>query len=268
MRAPRARTSRSLAAVGLLTLAACDGSGPATAPAPEPAPLRVAVVESFAAPAGEIARAFEQATGAVVVLEDGPAETLDREVRAGAGHAVLLAADEERPRRLEADGLAVPGTRITYAVGQLALWSPDPARPAGEAVLRGGDFESLAIPDPAASPYGVAARQVVERLAPRQGLADKLRLTADPGEALEAAASGAAQLALVASSQLAAGEIAKEGSWWSVPPGLHDPIRHQAVLLAAGADDPRARALLDFLAGPAAQEVVARYGYGVEQALE
>jgi len=124
------------------------------------------------------------------------------------------------------------------------------------------------MPDPAVSPYGAAARQVVERLVPARSLADRLLLTADPGEALEAAASGAAQLALVSRSQLAAGEIAQEGSWWSVPPELHDPIRHQAVLLTAGAGDPRARELLDFLAGPEAQEIVARYGYGVEQALE
>lgn len=264
----RPRTAASLAAAGVLTLAACSRSEPVPEPRPEPNPLRVAVVESFAAPAGEIARAFEEATGAAVAIDKGPAERLDREIRAGSGHAVLLAADEERPRRLEADGLAVPGMRVTYAVGQLALWSPDPARLAGEAVLRSGDFASLAMPDPTSSPYGVAARQVLDARAPTAGRADKLRLVADPGEALEAAASGAAQLAFVAGSQLATGELAAEGSWWIVPSELHDPIRHQAVLLAAGADDPRARELLGFLAGPAAQEIVARYGYGTEQALE
>ena len=268
--APHRSAPVRLLAVSVVLLAACSETapGPVDEPAAAPAPLRVAVVESFAAPAGEIARAFEAATGTAVVLAKGSAERLDQDVRAGADHALLLAADAERPRRLEADGLAVPGTRTTYAVGQLALWSPDPARPAGEAVLRSGDFETLAMPDPAVSPYGQAARQVIEGIAPREGLAERLRLTADPGEALEAAASGAAQLALVAGSHLAVGELAGEGSWWSVPPELHDPIRHQAVLLAPGADDPRARAFLAFLAGPEAQEIAARYGYGVEQALE
>jgi len=270
---PRHETRRvraaAVLALAVLALAACRQADPGAEPAPGSAggsePLRIAVVGSFGAPAREIARAFEEATGTAVAIDEGPAERLDRDVRAGVGYALLLAADEERPRRLEADGLAVAGTRTTYAVGQLALWSPDTARPAGEATLRSGDFDRLALPDPASSPYGSAARQALAALAPPEALADRLLLVADPGEALEAAASGAAQLALVAGSHLAMGELAEEGSWWSVPRGLHDPIRHQAVLLAAGADDPRAR---DFLAGPAAQEIVARYGYGVEQPLE
>lgn len=264
------KAALAIAALALtpLALAACGPDATTGGPEAAAGPLRVAVVESFAAAAQEIVRAFEEADHTVVVLEAAPAERLDQQIRAGAAYAVLLAADEERPRRLQADGLAVPGTRATYAIGQLALWSPDPARTAGEGLLRSGDFESLAIPDPAASPYGAAARQVLDRLAPGPGLADKLRLTADPGEALETAASGGAELAMVAAAQLAQGEIAKDGSRWIVPPDLHDPIRHQAVLLTAGRDDPRARRLLAFLAGPEAQAVLERYGYGVEQALE
>jgi molybdate transport system substrate-binding protein len=264
----RAALAVATLALATLALAACGPDASPDSPESTAEPLRVAVVQSFAASAREIVRAFEKADHTAVELEVAPAEQLDQQIRAGAGYAVLLAADEERPRRLEADGHAVPGTRATYAIGQLALWSPDPARTAGEGLLRSGDFASLAIPDPAASPYGAAARQVLDRLVPGPGLADKLRLTADPGEALGTAASGGDELAMVAASQLTQGEVAKEGSRWIVPPGLHDPIRHQAVVLTAGRDDPRARRLLAFLAGPEAQAVLERYGYGVEQALE
>ena len=36
----------------------------------------------------------------------------------------FFSADEERPRLLEKEGKAQMGTRYTYALGKLVLWSP------------------------------------------------------------------------------------------------------------------------------------------------
>ncbi len=58
------------------------------------------------------------------------------------------------------------------------------------------------------------------------------------------------------------GRIAR-GSAWRVPASLHEPIRQDAVLLAAGKDSEAARALLQYLRGDAARAVIRSYGYGI-----
>ena len=113
----------------------------------------VAVAANFAMPMQKIATAFERATGHRAVVAVGSTGRFYAQVRNGAPFQVLLAADDETPARLEAEGLGVPGSRFTYAVGRLALWSAAPGRvdPRGE-VLRQGGFDRLAIADPRLAP--------------------------------------------------------------------------------------------------------------------
>ena len=89
-------------------------------------PVTVGVASNFIAPMGELVSAFEQATGHVVQVSSASTGVLYAAARNGARYAALLAADSERPRRLEEEGIAVAGTRFTYAVGSLVLWSADP----------------------------------------------------------------------------------------------------------------------------------------------
>ena len=59
---------------------------------------------------------------------------------------VFLSADDERPKKAEAEGFAVSGTRFTYAVGRLVLYSKMPGLvDGGGAVLKSGRFEHLSI---------------------------------------------------------------------------------------------------------------------------
>lgn len=210
----------------------------------------VAVASNFAEPAGEIAAGFEAATGHRVILSAGATGALYARIVNGAPYDVLLAADAERPARLEAEGRAVPGSRFTYAVGRLVLWSPDPERiadgPAAIAAMTG----RLAIAHPDLAPYGAAAAEMLAAL----GLDPPLVRGENVGQAYALVATGNAELGLVAAAQLRHGE----GSRWLVPADLHAPIRQDAVLLR---DGPAARAFLDWLRGPEAAAVIAAWGY-------
>ena len=231
-------------------------SGAATA-----ADTPVAVAANFTEPAKEIAAAFARVSGHTATLSFGSSGAFVTQIDHGAPFTVFLSADAQRPARLEADGLTVAGTRFTYATGRLMLYSTDPALidNQGKVLARGG-FQHIAIADPAAAPYGVAATQTLDRLGLSAALAPRIVKGASITQAYQFVATGAAELGFVALSQVIA---VSGGSRWLVPDRLHAPIAQQAVLLKTGATVPAARAFLAFLHGPQARAIIQRYGYEV-----
>lgn len=226
------------------------------------AETHVAVAANFTEPAKAIAAAFKKATGHKAILAFGASGTFYAQISHGAPFDVFLSADSDRPARAEQDGLAVLGTRFTYAVGQLVLWSATPGLidPEG-AVLRKGGFEKIAIADPAAAPYGVAAIETMRRIGVYDGLKRKIVTGSSIAQTYQFASTGAAQLGFVALSQVIA---TPGGSRWIVPARLHGPIAQQAVLLKAGAANPAATAFLEYLKSRPALAIIRRYGYIVK----
>lgn len=224
----------------------------------------VAVAANFTAPIKEIVEAFERQTGHRVVTSFGPTGAFYAQIRNGAPFDVLLSADDSTPARLEREGHSVPGSRFTYAIGRLVLWSSDPALvdPAGK-VLEQGAFKRLAIGNPRTAPYGLAAVQVLEKL----GLSETVRPRQVEGanilQAYQFVATGNAELGFVALSQVIRDGQLTSGSAWQVPAELHEPIRQDAVMLRKGDGNPAAEALLEFLKGPEANRVIRAYGYEI-----
>jgi molybdate transport system substrate-binding protein len=257
-----ALTQRRLVASWLAALAALAASGTALAEQ-----ALVAVAANFAEVADRMRPTFEAATGHQLVLTTGATGKLYAQIKAGAPFQVLLSADAATPQRLEAEGAARPGSRFTYAVGRLALWSPRPgvvAAEDGAATLRAADFRFIAIANPALAPYGVAAREVMQATGTWSALQPKLVLGENIGQAHAMVASGAADLGFVALSALRSVRAPVAGSVWEVPARLHSPLQQDAVLLGPGRDGVAARAFLDFLRSPPARALIESYGYGVE----
>jgi molybdate transport system substrate-binding protein len=222
---------------------------------------KVAVAANFTEPAREIAARFETATGHQVTLSFGSSGQFHTQIVNGAPYDVLLSADSERPARAETEGLAVPGTRFTYATGRLVLFSRIPGLvDAKGAVLKTGRFEKLAIADPQAAPYGQAAVETLIRLKLHDALKPRIVIGGSITQAYQYVRTGAAELGFVALSQ-----VIKEtgGSRWLVPAAEHRPIDQQAVLLKTGAGNPAAKAFLQYLQGQDAKAIIRRYGYEV-----
>lgn len=225
--------------------------------------VQVAVAANFTAPAKRIALAFEKETGHRAALSFGGTGKLYAQIRNGAPFEVLLAADDETPQRLEAEGSAVAGSRFTYAVGRLVLWS---ARAGyideqGE-VLRRAGFRHLALANPRLAPYGRAALETLTTLGLADSLQAKFVQAENIAQAWQFVASGNAELGFVALSQVAQDGRIAEGSGWIVPARLHAPLRQDAVLLARGKGKPAAEAWLRHLRGDAARATIRAHGYG------
>lgn len=245
---------------GLLALALVALGGCRPADAEARGIVRVAVAANFADAQRELAQGFEAYTGYRVRASVGSTGQLYAQIRNGAPFDVFLAADSERPRRLEREGTAVPGSRFAYAEGRLALYGPglDSVR-AGGADLRRGGYAHLAIANPKTAPYGAAAEQVLGRLGVGNAVQRRIVEGESVGQAYQFVHSGAAELGFVALSQVI---HEPPRTRWVVPAELHEPLVQEAVLLRRGAANPAARAYLRFLRGPEALVAIRSGGYG------
>ncbi len=220
---------------------------------------RIAVAANFAPALRALTEAFEARRGGRLAIVVGSTGKLYAQIHHGAPFDALFAADEQRPARLEREGRARPGSRFTYALGRLALWSPEAGRVDGEGrVLREGDFRHLAIANPRLAPYGLAARQALQALGLWQRLRPRLVRGENVGQALQFVRSGNAQLGFVALSQVRRPGQAASGSLWVVPEGLYAPVVQQALPLT---DNPLAAQFLRFVRGPQGRAIIASFGY-------
>ena len=220
--------------------------------------FRVATAANFSDAAREIGALFEAESGYRPLFSFGATGQLYTQIAQGAPFDVFLAADQARPERAVAEGLAVADSRFTYALGRLALFSREAGRVSGEATLRQGDFTKLAIANPLTAPYGAAAVEALQALGLREALAPKLVQGNNASQAFQFVATGNAEVGFVALSQLA---VHESGSYWVVPSQLHSPIAQDAVLLTGSSNNEAAQAFLAFLKSDAARAVLARYGY-------
>lgn len=221
---------------------------------------RIAVASNFAHPIKAIAERFEQQTVHKVTLVVGSTGKHYAQIKNGAPFDAFFAADAKRPRLLEEEGLGLPGSRFTYAVGKLILWSPKASYVDLEgAVLEQGDFRHLALANPKLAPYGQAAREVLQGRGQWLRLQDRMVRGENIGQTFQFVKSGNAELGFVAWSQIKRPGQPTEGSWWEIPPGLYSTIEQQAILLR---DDAVARAFLNFVRGGEALGVIRAYGYG------
>ena len=221
--------------------------------------LRVAAASNFEPAMKVLVPAFEAQWGHEVAVSYGSTGKHYAQIVNGAPFDLFLAADAERPRRLETDALAVAGTRFTYAIGRLVLWSPRQSlSDNGQAVLEGGAYRFLAIANPRTAPYGLAAEQSLKHLGLWEALQPRIVRGENVGQAMSYVLSGNAELGLVSLSQVLG--VADGDAVWEVPQALYDPIEQQAVLLI---DSEAGRALIAFLGGGEAASIILSSGYAV-----
>ena len=236
----------------------------ATAKAEE---VTVAVAANFTAPMQKIAQAFEQDTGHKALLVFGATGKFYAQIKNGAPFAVLLSADDETPARLEKEGVAISGTRFTYAIGRLALWSKNPllVDDKGQVLLGNAtdknSFKKLAIADPKLAPYGAAAIEVLDRMGALAKVRPKLVQGDSIGQAFQFVMTENAELGFVALSQISIDGRITQGTAWVVPQNLYTPLKQEAVLLPLGKNNAAALALMKYMLTDRAQAIIRAYGY-------
>ena len=226
--------------------------------------VQVAVAANFTAPMQKIAVEFEKDTGHKAQLAFGSTGKFYAQIRNGAPFEILLAADDTTPEKLEKEGAAVAGSRFTYAIGKLVLWSSKPGfvDDKGE-VLKKGEIKHVSIANPKLAPYGAAAIETLTALKLLDAIQPKFVQGENIAQTHQFVATGNAELGFVALSQVMKDGKISEGSGWIVPSSLHQPIRQDAVLLTNGKGKPAAEALMKYLDSDKAKAVITSFGYAL-----
>lgn len=225
--------------------------------------VSLGVAANFTHTTRELAGIFEAETGHSVNASFGSTGKLYAQIRNGAPYDVFLAGDARRPTLIEEKQAGVVGTRFTYARGRLALWLPANeafAETDAQQYLVEQPFSRLAIANPKTAPYGLAAKQVLTHLGQWQALQGKLVRGDSISQAFQFVVSRNAQAGFVALSQVTAWGT-EAGTLWIVPQTYYQPIDQQAILLDRGADNPAARAWMDFLKSDTAMALIRLHGY-------
>ena len=212
--------------------------------------LHIAVAANFLGTLQKLAPAFEKHSGHTLVLSGGSSGQIYQQIVHGAPFDIFLSADSERPQKLEAENLTLPGSRFTYAIGKLVLWSPDTGVVDEHgAVLKRGDYRFIAIANPINAPYGAAARQVLEHLQLWDSLKTEHKLVTGESiaQALQYVISGNAQLGFVALSQVRGESGRIKGSWWYPPQSLYQRLDQDAVILRKTRNTEAAKAFMRWL---------------------
>lgn len=256
------RRLAALVALCLTTTTACArGDGARTAP------LVVFAASDLRDALGELARDHRAAGGDSVVLVFGSTGDLAAQVAAGAPADLLFAANAQAIDALAAEGLVVDSTRAVYAIGRLAIVAPcdttagrreAPCRAPTLGELAGPAVRTVAIADPSHAPYGMAARQALERAGLWDAVQAKLVLGANVSQAEQFVATGNADAGIVARSLV----LRTPGRPHEVvDAALHDPLRQTVAVVAASRRTGAAGRFLAHLRSPRGQAVMHRYGF-------
>lgn len=246
---------------GLMTLVLCYS----IAGAVHAEQIHVAVASNFTSAMKVIAAEFEKNTEHTVVLSFGSSGKFVAQIQNGAPFQLFLSADQTKPLVLEKSGFTVPGSRFTYAIGALALWSTKADFVDKDyANLKAGNFNKLALANPKLAPYGAAAVEVLNALDLEKATESKWVIGENIAQTYQFVATGNADLGFVALSQIMDKGHINEGSSWIIPSNLYSPIRQDAVLLKNAKNSVGARALLDYLHSDSAQTIIRGYGYKTE----
>jgi molybdate transport system substrate-binding protein len=230
--------------------------------------LKVAVASNALKAVEDIARRFEQSTGHKILISAGSTSKLYTQILNGAPFDVFLAANEREPEALQKQNLIIPGSRFTYAVGRLVLFSKDTQRIGqdGASFLHSGKFQRLAIANPETAPYGKAAQQVLQALDLWQSISTKLVRGENIGQAFQYTATGNVDAGFVALADVKQLAADAGGSYWLVPQTLYAPLRQQAVILKRSGYPETAQTFLNYLQSEATKKILQQdYGYGVEE---
>src|SRR5229473_4371795 len=226
--------------------------------------IRVAAAADLKFAMGELCAQFERQAGTKVNVTYGSSGNFFSQMRNGAPFDLFFSADIEYPQRLEAAGLAEPGTLYEYAVGRIVIWTladsnVDVAKQEWNALLD-AQVKKIAIANPEHAPYGRAAVAALQDAGIYESVKAKLVYGENISQAAQFVQSGNAQAGIVAMS-LAVSPAMNNGKRWEIPADMHPVIEQGAIVLKDARNSDAARSFLEFVKSATGRAILAKYGF-------
>jgi molybdate transport system substrate-binding protein len=249
----------------LILFALWPGAACGAAPPAPPRVVRVAAASDLKFALDDVVKALRAAHPDVSVQPTyGSSGNFVAQIQGGAPFDLFLSADVEYTRRLTAEGLTVPGSEFTYAVGHIVLWVArdtgiDVAR--GLGVLREPTVKKVAVANPRHAPYGRAAEVALKHAGVYEDVASKLVLGENVAQAAQFVQSGAADAGILALSLARAPAMTDAGRYYEIPGTAHPTLEQGGVILKQARDPEAAARVRGFLMAPAGRAILKRFGF-------
>jgi molybdate transport system substrate-binding protein len=228
-------------------------------------PPAIAAAASLRFALDEIAKVFEKETGQPVRITYGATGNLVHQIENGAPFQLLLAADTKSVKKLE-EGGRTDGAPSVFAQGRISLVAPIGSPVTVDSELKGlGEalaaktVKHLAIANPEVAPYGVAAREALQKANLWAGVEPLLVLGENVGQAAQFVTTGAAEAGIVAHSLAVSAELKPNITAALIPDSWHKPILH-GMALVKGAGKV-ARDFAAFIKGKEARAILEPHGF-------
>jgi molybdate transport system substrate-binding protein len=202
---------------------------------------------------------FESATGIHPTFSFASTAQLAQQIENGAPYDVYAAADVEHVDQLEKKGLLLPRSRAVYATGILALWIPpgSTAKVDGPEGLVQPSVKVIALAKPELAPYGLAARETLQKLGIWDRVQSKVVYADNINMAKQYGASGNADAVFTAYSLV----LKEAGKVIKVDEKLHNPIDQALGIVAASKHLDTAQQFVDFLLKGRGRGIMGDSGY-------
>ncbi len=214
----------------------------------------------------DVATRFQKDTGHNVKLIFGSSGNFFAQIQNGAPFDIFFSADIGYPQKLEAAGLAEPGTLYEYATGKIVLLAPK-ASPldlkSGLSVLLDPQIKKIAIANPEHAPYGRAAVAALQHEKLYDQISSKFVMGENISQTASFVVSGAADIGIVALSLALAPTAQEKASYASIPDDEYPPIRQGAAILKASQQKELARQFMAYLKKPEIVSLLEKYGFAV-----
>jgi molybdate transport system substrate-binding protein len=214
----------------------------------------------------DVAARFQKDTGKSVKLIFGSSGNFFTQIQNGAPFDIFFSADIDYPRKLEAAGLAEPGTLYPYATGKIVLWVPNESKldlGQGLRVLLDPGIKKIALANPEHAPYGRAAVAAIKHENIYDQVSAKFVLGENISQAASFVVSGNADIGIVALSLALAPAMKQKGRYVEISADAYPPLEQAAVILKSSQKKDMARRFIDFLKTPPILELLRGYGFSV-----
>ena len=213
----------------------------------------------------DIAARFEKETGHSIKLSFGSSGNFFSQIENGAPFDMFFSADIEYPKKLEAAGLAEPGTLYQYARGEIVLWVPKQSKIEVRrlTVLLDPAIQKIAIANPQHAPYGRAAVAAMQHENIYERIQDKLVFGENISQTAHFVESGNADAGILALSLALAPALKEKGKYLEIPVSDYPPIEQGCIILKSSQKKDLARQFLAFLKKPEITRLLRDYGFGV-----
>lgn len=215
----------------------------------------------------DIAARFEKQTARTVKVVYGSSGNFFQQIQNGAPFDLFFSANLDYAKKLDAAGLAEPGTLCKYATGKIVIWLPTESKvdlKGGLQVLLDPAVGKIAIANPEHAPYGQAAVAAMKKENVYDRVANKLVLGENISQTASFVLSGSADVGLVALSLALSPNMKGKGRYVEVPPSDYPPIEQGWVVVKASQRKDVAREFLEFVKTPAVAALWRFYGFGVK----